>query len=66
MLNERMLPGVGCFGLAGRDEGMSTAEYAVGTVAAAALAAVLYVVVSGDSITLALTSLIERAISVDF
>lgn len=48
------------------DAGMSTAEYAIGTIAAAAFAAVLYAVVTGDSILTALTSLVERAISVDF
>lgn len=48
------------------DGGMSTAEYAIGTVAAAALAAVLYMIVTGDSVTSALTSIIEQALSVDF
>lgn len=48
------------------DDGMSTAEYAIGTIAAAAFAALLYAVVTGDSVLSALTSLIERAISVDF
>jgi hypothetical protein len=44
------------------DTGMSTAEYAIGTVAAAAFAALLYSVLTGDSITGALTSLIQRAL----
>lgn len=48
------------------DAGMSTVEYAIGTIAAAAFAAVLYAVVSGDSIVTALTELIERALSVTF
>ncbi|WP_230423221.1 DUF4244 domain-containing protein [Prauserella cavernicola] len=48
------------------DDGMSTAEYAIGTIAAAAFAALLYTIVTGDSVLSALTSLIERAISVDF
>lgn len=47
------------------DDGMTTAEYAIGTIAAAALAAVLYTVVTGDSVTSALTSLVQRALSVD-
>jgi len=46
------------------DTGMSTAEYAIGTIAAAALAAVLYTVVTGSSVVSALTGLIERALSV--
>jgi Protein of unknown function (DUF4244) len=49
-----------------RDEGMSTAEYAIGTIAAAAFAAVLYAVVTGDSIVSGLTSLVQRALSVSF
>jgi uncharacterized protein DUF4244 len=45
---------------------MSTAEYAIGTVAAAAFAAILYAVVTSDSIVSALTSLVQRALSVSF
>ncbi|MEC3979539.1 DUF4244 domain-containing protein [Amycolatopsis sp. H20-H5] len=48
------------------DAGMSTAEYAIGTLAAAALAAVLYTVVTGDSVLAALTALVQRALSVTF
>ena len=48
------------------DDGMSTAEYAIGTIAAAAFAAVLYAVVSGDSIVTALTSLVQRALTATF
>ena len=48
------------------DAGMSTVEYAIGTIAAAAFAAVLYTVVSGDSIVTALTSLIQRALTAGF
>lgn len=45
------------------DDGMSTAEYAIGTIAAAAFGAVLYAVVTGDSIVTALTDIIDRALS---
>jgi len=45
------------------DEGMSTAEYAIGTIAAAAFGAVLYTVVTGDSIVSALTGIVERALN---
>lgn len=48
------------------DSGMSTVEYAIGTIAAAAFAAILYMVISGDSIVTALTSLIQRALSATF
>lgn len=47
----------------GGDAGMSTAEYAVGTIAACAFAAVLYQVVTGDSIVSALRELITSALS---
>ena len=44
------------------EAGMSTAEYAVGTVAACAFAAVLYRVVTGGSIVTALGHLITQAL----
>ena len=49
--------------LAAGEAGMSTAEYAVGTVAACAFAAVLYRVVTGGSVVTALGDLVERALS---
>ncbi|WP_308194750.1 DUF4244 domain-containing protein [Pseudonocardia kujensis] len=52
--------------LTANDRGMSTVEYAIGTLAAAAFAAVLYTVISGDSIVTALTQLVQRALSVTF
>ena len=45
------------------EAGMSTAEYAVGTVAACAFAAVLYRVVTGGSIVTGLTDLIDSALA---
>ncbi|MGY1828574.1 MULTISPECIES: DUF4244 domain-containing protein [unclassified Blastococcus] len=45
------------------EAGMSTAEYAVGTVAACAFAAVLYRVVSGDSVVTGLTELVDAALA---
>jgi Protein of unknown function (DUF4244) len=45
------------------EAGMSTAEYAVGTVAACAFAAVLYRVVTGGSIVSALGDLVESALA---
>ena len=56
----------GLVGLLRGDAGMSTAEYAIGTIAAAAFASVLYTVVTGDTVTGALTSLIERALEESF
>jgi Protein of unknown function (DUF4244) len=45
------------------EAGMSTAEYAVGTVAACAFAAVLYQVVTGGSVVAALGALVDRALA---
>jgi hypothetical protein len=45
------------------EAGMSTAEYAVGTVAACAFAAVLYRVVTGGSIVTGLTDLVDSALA---
>jgi hypothetical protein len=49
--------------LAVDESGMSTVEYAIGTIAAAAFAAILYTVVTGDSIATALTNIIARALN---
>ena len=45
-----------------RDRGMSTAEYAVGTIAACAFAAVLYKIVTSGPVSEALQRMIERAL----
>ncbi|MYT48720.1 DUF4244 domain-containing protein [Streptomyces rimosus subsp. rimosus ATCC 10970] len=47
------------------DRGMTTAEYAVGTLAACAAAAVLYKVLSGGAVEAALRSVIGKALGVD-
>lgn len=54
-----------CFG-SGDDTGMSTAEYAIGTVAAAAFGSLLYTVVTSESVTAGLTSLVQRALESSF
>lgn len=46
------------------EDGMTTAEYAVGTVAACAFAAVLYKVVTSGTILSALSGIIRSALSV--
>jgi hypothetical protein len=48
------------------DAGMSTAEYAIGTIAAAAFGALLYTVITGDSILGALTAIVQRALTSTF
>lgn len=44
------------------DAGMSTAEYAVGTVAAVAFAVVLYKIVRSQAVSSALTSIVTSAL----
>ncbi|MFK4035388.1 DUF4244 domain-containing protein [Nonomuraea wenchangensis] len=48
-----------------RERGMSTAEYAVGTIAACAFAALLMKIVSGTEIAELLTGIISRALNTD-
>ncbi|WP_370639231.1 DUF4244 domain-containing protein [Corynebacterium sp. CNCTC7651] len=45
------------------DVGMSTIEYAFGSLAAAALAGVLYMVVNGNGVTSAIEGVITKALS---
>ncbi|WP_242908474.1 DUF4244 domain-containing protein [Actinomadura terrae] len=45
-----------------RDEGMSTAEYAVGTIAAAAFAGLLFKIVTSSEVKGMLTDIIEKAL----
>ncbi|WP_069813301.1 DUF4244 domain-containing protein [Streptomyces sp. TP-A0874] len=52
---------------AGRtDSGMTTAEYAVGTIAAAGFGAVLYKVVTSDAVNSALQSVVAKALDAQF
>jgi hypothetical protein len=46
----------------GRDDGMNTAEYAVGTLAAVAFAGLLLKVLTSDSVRAALAGIIARAL----
>jgi hypothetical protein len=50
------------FGRFAADDGMTTAEYAVGTVAACGFAALLYKVVTSGAVSSALQGLIRRAL----
>lgn len=49
--------------LIANDKGMSTIEYAMGSLAAAALAAVLYMVINGGGVIDAMESIITDALS---
>jgi hypothetical protein len=46
-----------------RDDGMTTAEYAMGIVAAVAFAGILYKVVTSGTVMTALTAIIKNALS---
>jgi hypothetical protein len=46
-----------------RDEGMTTAEYAVGLIAAVAFAGILYKVVTSSAVSAALTAIVKRALA---
>lgn len=46
------------------EEGSTTVEYAIGTVAAAAFAGLLLVIVQSDAVRTALQGIIERALSI--
>lgn len=48
------------------EAGMSTAEYAVGTIAACGFAAVLYKIVTSGAVRTALTGVIEKALHAPF
>ncbi|GAA4835166.1 hypothetical protein GCM10023201_24520 [Actinomycetospora corticicola] len=52
-----------CTAVMRSDDGMSTVEYAVGLVAAAAFAGLLIVIINGAGVLDALTGLIERALA---
>ncbi|MCF2529231.1 DUF4244 domain-containing protein [Yinghuangia sp. KLBMP8922] len=49
-----------------REDGMSTAEYAVGTIAAVAFSTALYKVVSSDIVSSGLSSVIGKALNATF
>jgi len=58
----RRLTAVRRWAALGRDAGMTTAEYAVGTLAAVAFAGVLLKVLTSSSVQSALSAIITRAL----
>ena len=48
------------------DDGMTTAEYAVGTVAACGFAGVLFKLLTSDSVVRMLKDIVERALTIAF
>jgi hypothetical protein len=48
------------------DAGMTTAEYAVGTVAACGFGGILYKVLTSDSVVKMLKDILERALTIAF
>ena len=51
---------------AGREQGMTTAEYAVGTVAACGFGGLLYKILTSPEVASMIKNLIERALSITF
>ena len=49
-----------------REAGMTTAEYAVGTVAACGFGGILYKVVTSDQVAALLRDIIKRALTIAF
>ena len=60
-LSESTRASVGVRALRVDDSGMTTAEYAVGTVAAAGLGGLLYKILTSDAVTGLITNLIQQA-----
>ena len=60
-----MRAGSGGFSAEGRDpeEGATTVEYAIGTIAAAGFAGLLIVILKSDAVRAALESIIQEALS---
>ena len=50
----------------GREQGMTTAEYAVGTVAACGFGGLLYKILTSPEVASMIKNLIERALSITF
>ena len=53
-------------GAAGKDAGMTTAEYAVGTVAACGFSGVLYKVITSDTVVTLIKDVISKAFHLSF
>jgi hypothetical protein len=51
---------------AGHEQGMTTAEYAVGTVAACGFGGLLYKILTSPEVATMIRNLIERALSIAF
>lgn len=60
----RLLVGRLSYGRTRGDRGMSTAEYAVGTIAACGFAALLFKIVTSDDVRELLVGLINRALNI--
>lgn len=63
-LKDRLMPWLrpGRLAWLRRDDGMNTAEYAVGTLAAVAFAGLLLKVLTSDAVRNALTAIVQRAL----
>jgi hypothetical protein len=60
------IPGSARLRTAGVDAGMTTAEYAVGTVAACGFGGILYKLLTSERVTSMLRDILERALTTTF
>jgi hypothetical protein len=66
VVSRHVVSGAGMSATDASDAGMSTAEYAIGTVAACAFAAVLYKVITSTEVLSLLSGVVTRALHVPF
>ncbi len=65
-MRSRFFPAVRCAHPLGSDSGMTTAEYAVGTVAACGFGGVLYKILTSDEVVRMLKEILKRALTMSF
>ncbi|GAA4954423.1 hypothetical protein GCM10023224_44760 [Streptomonospora halophila] len=63
--SSRAVPGVRPLASVRGDRGMSTAEYALGTVTACAFAAVLFAILTSDEVRTTVTRIVTDALQID-
>lgn len=65
-MRSRFLTAARCAHRTGSDSGMTTAEYAVGTVAACGFGGILYKILTSDEVVRMLKEILKRALTMSF
>lgn len=65
-MRSRFLTAARCSRRTGSDNGMTTAEYAVGTVAACGFGGILYKILTSDEVVRMLKEILKRALTMSF